>query len=114
ASRQVWRRVFCVRFSPQDLRAGLHRPIFFGQRTDRQAVNSGRGTDSVVGAPWSVYWIAASVAPRIVFGLSSVPLCPSGAAVWIARPLSFCIGTLQVPGWPAPSPSLIVRRSTLW
>src|SRR5262245_15055721 len=62
----------------------------------------------------SAYWIAASVAPRIVFGFSTVPLCTKTAASSMLAPLSVCTGMLHELALPVQSPSLTHRRTTLW
>jgi len=60
------------------------------------------------------YWIAASVAPRIAFGFSVVPLCTRTAASSMFAALSVCTGTLHELALPVQSPSFIQRRTTLW
>src|SRR5262249_35316482 len=95
---------FFVRFNTNDFPAGLRRPLFFvpeslGEATDRDD---------------SPYRIAASEAPRIVFGLSAVPLCIRTTASSIPPPATACSGTLHELALPVQSPSLTQRRTTLW
>src|SRR6516164_7847238 len=74
---------FRVRFNPNDFRAGLKPALFSlddGEQTSEHACARLRRRSSV-------YWIAASVAPRIVFGFSTVPLCTKTAASSIFAPL---------------------------
>src|SRR5712692_2621127 len=63
---------------------------------------------------WSDYLIAASVAPKIMRGFSTVPPCTSTAALSTPSPLSVCSGTFHELALPVQSPSLTQRRSTLW
>ena len=88
---------------------GRLEPAFFYDRRVRWPSKHARSR-----VVWSsVYWIAASVAPRIVFGFSTVPLCTNTVASSMLAPLSVCTGMLHELALPVQSPSLTHRRTTL-
>src|SRR5262249_57677209 len=95
-----------------DFRAGSKPALFFHFRKTREQTSE--HPCSPLRGLWSGYRIAASVAPRIVFGFPTVPLCTKTAASSILAPLSVCTAMLHELALPVQSPSLTHRRTTLW